>query len=66
MEANQNISVFIAGRPYNLSVKREEEEVVRKATQVINNTVTNYSKSFEYKNHQDLFGGNAPVSRSHL
>ena len=63
MQANQNIKVFIAGRPYTLSVLREEEETVRKAVEVINDTVTNYSKSFEYKDHQDLF---AMVALQHV
>jgi cell division protein ZapA len=63
METNQNIKVFIAGRPYSLSVLREEEEVVRKAAEVINETITSYSKSFEYKDHQDLF---AMVALQHV
>ncbi len=63
MEANQNIKVIIAGRPYTLSVLREEEETVRKAVQVINDTITSYSKSFEYKDHQDLF---AMVTLQHV
>ena len=63
MEANQNIKVFIAGRPYTLSVVREEEETVRKAAEVINDTVNSYSKSFEFKDHQDLF---AMVALQHV
>jgi cell division protein ZapA (FtsZ GTPase activity inhibitor) len=63
MQENQNIKVFIAGRPYTLSVVREEEEVVRKAVEVINDTVTSYSKSYEYKDHQDLF---AMVALQHV
>ena len=55
MEANQNIKITIAGRPYRLSVKSEEEEVVRKAADFVNQTILEYSKAFEYKDHQDLF-----------
>ena len=55
MEANQNIKITIAGRPYRLSVKLEEEEVVRKAADFVNQTILEYSKAFEYKDHQDLF-----------
>ena len=55
METNQNIKVTIAGRPYRLSVNREEEEFVRKAADYVNQTILDYSKAFEYKDHQDLF-----------
>ena len=55
MDANQNIKVTIAGRPYSLNVKLEEEEAVRKAADYVNETILEYSKAFEYKDHQDLF-----------
>jgi cell division protein ZapA (FtsZ GTPase activity inhibitor) len=55
METNQNIKITIAGRPYRLSVKMEEEEFVRKAADFVNQTILEYSKAFEYKDHQDLF-----------
>jgi len=55
MQTSQNIKVFIAGRPYTLSVSPNEEEIVRKAAEHLNETINNYSKSFEYKDHQDLF-----------
>lgn len=55
MDANQNIKVTIAGRPYRLNVKLEEEEAVRKAADYVNETILEYSKAFEYKDHQDLF-----------
>lgn len=55
METNQNIKITIAGRPYRLSVKLEEEEIVRKAADYVNQTILEYSKAFEYKDHQDLF-----------
>jgi len=52
---SQYIKVMIAGRPYMMSVERDEEETVRKAADLINETVLKYSKSFEYKDQQDLF-----------
>jgi len=52
---SQYIKVMIAGRPYMMSVEREEEETVRKAAGLINEMVLKYSKSFEYKDQQDLF-----------
>ncbi len=55
MGANQNITVTIAERPYRMSVKPEEEEVVRAAAERINQTINEYSKAFEYKDQQDLF-----------
>ncbi len=55
MDTNQNIKVTIAGRPYRLNVKQKEEEAVRKAANYVNETILEYSKAFEYKDHQDLF-----------
>lgn len=52
---SQYIKVIIAGRPYMMSVERDEEETVRKAAGLINEMVLKYSKSFEYKDQQDLF-----------
>ncbi|HEY9115896.1 MAG TPA: cell division protein ZapA [Bacteroidales bacterium] len=52
---SQYIKVIIAGRPYMMSVERDEEEIVRKAANHINEMVLTYSKSFEYKDQQDLF-----------
>lgn len=54
-DVGQNIKVIIAGRPYVMKVDREEEEIVRKAVNLINETIITYSKSFEYKDQQDLF-----------
>ena len=38
-----------------MAVAREQEEYVRKATKIVNNTIESYSKTFNYKDHQDLF-----------
>jgi cell division protein ZapA (FtsZ GTPase activity inhibitor) len=48
------ISVNIADRVYKLTVKKEEEEIIRKATQLIGNAVKNYSDQYAYKDKQDL------------
>lgn len=53
--SSQNIRVTIAGRPYMMSVDRKEEETVRKAANLINDSILKYSKSYEYKDQQDLF-----------
>ncbi|MCF6170305.1 MAG: cell division protein ZapA [Bacteroidales bacterium] len=55
MDTNQNIKLTIAGRPYRMSVNREEEQIVRRASESLNKTIIAYSKSFEYKDSQDLF-----------
>jgi len=49
-----NIKVTIAGRPYKMSVTAEQEEVARKAAQLINDTIKDFAHSFEYKDQQDL------------
>ncbi|MBN2175428.1 MAG: cell division protein ZapA [Bacteroidales bacterium] len=48
------ISVIIAERPYRLTIKREEEEIIRKAANEINRTIKQYSESFAYNDKQDL------------
>jgi len=55
MEEKLNITVSIAERPYRLAVLRSQESIVRKAADQINSTIKQYSKSFNYKDHQDLF-----------
>lgn len=55
MKTNLNIKVNIGGRPYSLTISRDEEEIVRKAAENVNNTIHKYSKSFEYKDMQDLY-----------
>ncbi len=55
MKSDLNIKVDIGGRPYNLTISREEEELVRKAAEDVNRTITKYSKAFEYKDMQDLY-----------
>ncbi len=55
MDDKINIRVVIAERPYKMAVAREQEEFVRKATNIVNNTIESYSKAFNYKDHQDLF-----------
>jgi cell division protein ZapA len=48
------ITVTIADRPYRLTIQREEEENIRKATNIINNTIKKYSENFAYNDKQDL------------
>lgn len=55
MQTKQNIKIFIAGRPYKLAINSEEEELVRRAADLLNETIKKYSQTFEYKDQQDLF-----------
>lgn len=48
------ISVTIADRPYRLTIQRDEEEVIRKATIEINKKIKEYSNNFAFNDFQDL------------
>jgi len=54
-EIKININVSIAGRPYSLSINRNDEEGVREAAKKVNKAIRDYSDAFEYKDQQDLF-----------
>jgi len=49
-----SISVTIADRPYRLKVEKKEEETIRKATKLIENTMKEYSANYAFKDKQDL------------
>lgn len=48
------ISVTIADRPYRLTIKRAEEEMIRRAANEINKKLKQYSDSFAFNDKQDL------------
>jgi len=48
------ISVTIADRPYKLTVKRDEEETIRKAANEINTKIKFYAERFAFNDRQDL------------
>jgi len=48
------ITVKIADRPYRLKIKREEEEVLRKAVKEIEQRIKEYSEHFAFNDKQDL------------
>lgn len=48
------ISVIIADRPYRLTIKRDEEETIRRAANKINETIKHYSKNYAFNDKQDL------------
>jgi len=49
-----SISVNIADRTYKLKIKKEEEENIRKATNLINLKLKDYADNFAFKDKQDL------------
>jgi len=48
------ITVALANRKYTLSVEKEDEMVIRSATERINGHVTEYQKQFPGKDLQDI------------
>ncbi len=48
------ITVNIAERPYRLTIKREEEETIRKAVKEIDMRIREYSEHFAFNDKQDL------------
>jgi cell division protein ZapA (FtsZ GTPase activity inhibitor) len=49
-----SVKVTIAGRTYPLTIKREEEENVRKAAKHINERVKIYEDNYSVRDKQDL------------
>lgn len=54
-----SISVIIADRPYRLKVQKSQEELIRKAATMINNTMKELSGTYHYKDRQDLLAMSA-------
>jgi len=48
------ITVKIAERPYKMTVRAEEEEVIRKAARLINEKITEYANTYAFNDNQDL------------
>ena len=48
------ITITIAGRPYRLTINRNEEETIRKAAKHIEGQITHYAGNFRYSDKQDL------------
>ena len=48
------ITVNIAERPYRLKIKRDEEEIIRKAVKEIELRLKEYSDHFAFNDKQDL------------
>lgn len=48
------IKVTIAGRTYPLTIKRDEEELVRSAAKLINDNITHLEQNYAVRDKQDL------------
>jgi cell division protein ZapA len=54
-----SIKIKIVSREYPLTIKAEEEELVRKAAELINQQVSEYEKNYSVNNKQDLLAMSA-------
>lgn len=54
-----SIKIKIVSREYPLTIKAEEEEIVRKAADLINQQVNEYEKNYSVNNKQDLLAMSA-------
>ena len=59
VESHLKIKVNIADRVYPLTIKREEEELIRKAVKMINEAVLNFEKKFAVRDKQDVLAMSA-------
>ena len=48
------ITITIAGRPYRLTISRNEEETIRKAAKHIEGQISHYAGNYKYSDKQDL------------
>jgi cell division protein ZapA len=48
------ITITIAGRPYRLTINRNEEESIRNAAKHIEGQINHYAGNFRYNDKQDL------------
>jgi cell division protein ZapA len=50
----QTITVHIAERPYRLKIRKDEEEIIRRAVIEIDEKLREYSEGFSFQDKQDL------------
>jgi cell division protein ZapA len=48
------ITITIEGRPYKLTIDRNEEETIRKAAKLIEGQISHYAGNYRYSDKQDL------------
>lgn len=49
-----SITINISDRDFKLTIKREDEEVVRQAVKLIDTRIKEYAKRYAFKDMQDL------------
>lgn len=54
MSENYSISLPVADRKYTLTIKREDEELVRSAVTTVASKIKAYSESYAFNDKQDL------------
>jgi cell division protein ZapA (FtsZ GTPase activity inhibitor) len=54
VDPHLKIKVNIADRVYPLTIKREEEEMIRRAVKMINETVRSFQEKYAVKDKQDV------------
>ena len=54
-----SIKIKIVSREYPLTIKQEEEDLIRKAAELINQQVNEYEKNYSVSNKQDLLAMSA-------
>ena len=54
MSDELNIKVTLANRVYPLKIKREEEEIIRKAAKLVNENMRELEESYAVRDRQDL------------
>lgn len=52
--ADLSIKLTIANRVYPLSISRKDEEVVRKAAKMIEDSIKEYEQNYSVRDQQDL------------
>lgn len=49
-----SIKLQVVERLYPLTIDRKEEEVIRRAAKIVNDSVEKYKKNFAFRDNQDL------------
>lgn len=53
MNESMNITVLIGGRPYSLSIKTREEQLIRKAVKEVNEKINQFQLTYKQRDKQD-------------
>ena len=53
MEDTKSITVLIAGRPYPIKVKPDDEDAIRRVVRDMNETINRFQVTYQQKDKQD-------------